>query len=348
MKGLYFNDDVEGGGGVTGVTTTTEPTSQQIQGQPESTLDISSTTGGRFKDVAEVQQFFETFDENYAEKSRYAEHIPQKDAYVNDFVKEVNSLLKSNATPEQVKMFIDLSLMDTDKMDKREAMAISMSLTDGISLKSAKTLISDSYPTFEEFLEKEGVDTEYEIEVEKAKRKYSIIEARLEKESKSAFDGIKNKRKDIYDGISSQEEVIQQQVEFQQKVTNAWQKNPDLKSAIDNTFGKLKFSHQSKDEKEYSIDIPLDEKELNTIYKDAVDFAIKNTADTTKENIDAIVKLAKETYIGRNFNKIISTIIEDNTSKVIKEITDNNSGIKIKREQGRITGEENKYGSFYR
>ena len=45
MKGLYFNDDVEGGGGVTGVTTTTEPTSQQIQEQPESTLDISSTTG---------------------------------------------------------------------------------------------------------------------------------------------------------------------------------------------------------------------------------------------------------------------------------------------------------------
>lgn len=344
MKGLYFNDNVEGIGG-TSTEVLTETTTQQ---QPESTFDISNTTGGRFKDVAEVQQFFETFDEHYTEKSRYADYIPQKDVYANDFVKEVNSLLKSNATPEQVKMFIDLSLTDTDKMDKREAMAISMSLTDGISLKSAKTLVSDSFPTFEEFLEREGIDTEYESEVEKAKRKYSIIEARLEKESKSAFEGIKNKRKDIYDGISSQEEVAQQQAEFMQKVSDAWQKNSDLKNAIDNTFSKLNFTHKGKDEKEYSIEIPLEDKELNAIYKDAVDFAIKNTADTTKENIEAIVKLAKETYIGRNFSKIISTIIEDNTSKVIKEITDNNSGIKIKREQGRITGDESKTSSFYR
>ena len=62
MKGLYFNDDVEGGGGVTGVTTTTEPTSQQIQGQPESTLDISSTTTLYPKEYLVVKIFFITIN----------------------------------------------------------------------------------------------------------------------------------------------------------------------------------------------------------------------------------------------------------------------------------------------
>lgn len=353
MKGLNYNQESDGSGKIetTKVSDTQQKTEVNQEAQPpqqESAFNFSETTGGRFESADKIKEFFDTFDKNYVEASKYAEHIPSKEAYANPFVKELNDLIKGNATPEQVKMFFDLSFVDTDKMDTREAMALSMALTDGISLSSAKALIEDSYPTFEDYVKNENIDEYDDDAMAKAKRKYAIIEAKMERDGKNAKTNILSKKQDIFSGIKSQDEIKAEQEQNLTNAKQAWSGNNDFKASFEKSLTKIDFAYK-KGDNEYSIQIPIESKAFDKLYKDAVDFAINGNVSPTKENIEAIINIAKESYIGKNFASILETIIEDNTSKVTERIANENSGQKVKREQGVFRKENtSSVGGFYR
>ncbi len=337
MENKDLNKNPDGSGGDTHQGQ--EGLGENNQGQNTAVFDLSETTGGRFKDPDSLKQFFETFENNYKDASQFEGYIPENDAYANSFVKEVNTLLKNGTPKEQVRQFVDLSFMDVNSIDEREAIAQSMALTDGISIKNAKTLVYNDYPTFEDYMRTHGVDADDPDDVDAAKVKYSVIEARLEREAKAAKKVIEDKRKDIFSGVEEAEQrrinEAQSNKALTEKAVKAWSENSELKSAVSEKLSSVSFSYKNeKDGVDYSLSVPIDQKVVDGLYKKAVDFAIQNKADTTKENIEVIVGLLKEDYIVKNLDTIIGSLYEDIRSKVTKELTDKESGRRPDRTGG--------------
>lgn len=308
-----------------------------------------ATTGGRIKTKEELPQFFEQFETNFVPASKLEEFkgfISEKDAYANPFVKEVNTLLKSNASPDAVKLFIDLSLSDVDKMDSREAIAKSRALSEGTTFQSASVLVKDEFPTFEDYMEANNVNPEVKEDVDKAKAKYSVIEAKLEREFNLAKKSIAEKKKEVFEGIESKEATETKQREAYEGLKQTWSTNKDLETAVVTGLKSFDFTHKTKDGVEYSLSIPTEEKVVKDLYNQAIQYAIKSGLQPTKESVEHIVETLQDYYFSRNKNAFVGSLYEDIRSKVVKEITDKEKGEGIKRE-GEGGGEEGKGRGFY-
>lgn len=279
---------------------------------------IGRLTGGAVTSVKDFTDNFPKWKEA-SQRGEVDEGAIMEKAFANSFVKEINEMVRNNATSEQIQMHVELSqLGDISKLDNVEAIARKIAIEEGVPLATAKKIANSDVKTLEDFLE----DHE-ESKAEVLYEKYKIEQRRV---ANGAREYLKTKQKDIYEGVVSKADVQKQSQERATSIANQWTSNAE---SLKNTFKNLSVSKvEVKDEKagmDYSFDINIPDEYIAKILPQVPKFASERGIELNNENIQAVSKEVLNSYIAENFSTIIEKAIRDTHANAIKKEVERNS-----------------------
>lgn len=356
-RGFFLN---EGGDGGTGGDDAATTAAAEAAKQEQINATINTVTGGKYQDATTFQEFFNNFENNFVLKTeleKFNDYIPKDKRFANPFVQEINALVENNAPQEHIELFVDLSLKDLEKMDANDAIVRKMVLEKGLSMSDAKLLVSDEYPTnIKEFMLKKGLDPNEPDDVAKAEKDFNLLQVRAKMEGNTAKQFLSEKKKSVFEGITSAEEKRKQaEAQNTERIKNIeanWLSNKELPSMIATDLKVIPVSVKDTEANiDYSIEIPMSAKFLETAVQTAQAYAVHNQIDPTPENVKEIVELLKQDYILKNFNSIAETLVRDATAKATKKKVDdksNNGGDGNRNEGGNNGGDTPKKEGFYK
>lgn len=297
---------------VTEVVATEKVTEATPQVTPISEDEIiSRLTGGAVTNSADFSTKYAHW-QKLAERGEVDESQIIEKAYTNSFVKEINEMVKSGATSEQLIMHVELSqLGDISKLGNEDAIARRMAIEDGITLETAKRIVSFDSKTLEKFQEEFG-DEEAEIRYQK----YLIEEKRKGAEAK---DYLKSKQKDIYENVTSKGVEDNSAKEAMKAINTTWQSNSH---ALKTTFANAGVQKiEIKDPNsgiEYDYEVRIPEEWLNNVMAHVPEFASSRGMALNSDNIAKVSQEVFRSYVSENFSAILESVARDAHAKAIK------------------------------
>jgi hypothetical protein len=289
-----------------------EPGAEPIQPSFDEAKYLSEVTGGLISSREEIPAFIE--------RAKAADEVVTlreqlQTAYPNEFTKSLSEMVRAGASPDQLKSFIDLGLVeDISAIDDTEALikAAYLKESDILSAEDARLLIEGKYPK-----SAEDLAIEKGLSDEEAERQFKRLEIERKREVKQAKEFLQGFKKDVYENVVTGGSKAK--IENAQK---AWQ--PTL-PAIGKQLLSEAISLKVADEKagiDFNFEIKLPKEFVDNVVASIPSWAANAGLEVNGESVATIVEESKKAYIASNYKNILETVARDAYSNALKKITE--------------------------
>ena len=226
------------------------------------------------------------FAERVLGKKEPKEEIKEPE-FANDFVKELNDMVKSGASPEKVKTFIELSNKDFEGMSSEEAWKMRKKYEDGLT---------DAEVNYE-FKQKFSVDEDDEDD-----EKAQVLQARLQREANEAKSFLKNKAKGLIDPEALKQTELQKQQQAQ--LTKDYEDTAKTIAEIYQPDPK----EFTVGDKKIQIDIPVDQEFKNVLPEYVKNVMLSNNIPLTNEGVKQVKEILNNVHYSQNMEKVVEHV----------------------------------------
>lgn len=211
--------------------------------------------------------------------------------FADDYIKKLNNLRKAGYSNEQIDAFQNLSKLDIDKLDPKEALIQNEVLNKGRTRVLAERLVSDKYGLDSLSLDD---DTLTEEEIQERKGKLELATARMEDDAKPILDGFKTE----LEGLTNIESPEQKALDEAAKRKSYEKALEPFVESLQKSFPEKIVLPTGEEGVEFSYDLPKEF--LDSIKTEAKDYFNHPSMEVNKENVDFFVKLKKALFVYEN------------------------------------------------
>jgi len=259
---------------------------------------VAELTSGSFTDAEAFKQALPKLKEYDALNIAKAdlEKKLNDNSFANDYVKTFNDLVKSGATPDQLKSFQQINLIgDLKDLSAIDAKVAKLVLIDGYRESVAKKMVERDYP-LDDY--EEGTDER------------EILQEKLRVESNSDRQSLEKYKSDLtkVDNSAQENQRLQQLAAVEQHKSLVNQYVPQIAAKV-NGMGELEFKPKEGDAVKIKFDYPDDFK--STIQERLSAFFMDGNTPVTNENVEVALKHINAVYLDEQFPKIAQKIWAD-------------------------------------
>lgn len=230
--------------------------------------------------------------------------------FANDYVKKLNNLVKSGSSQEQIESFMNLSKMDLDKLDAREALIQNEILNKGRTRALAERIVSKTYGL--DALSTDD-DTLTPEEIQERKDELEIVQARMQDEANPVVEGFKKE----LEGLSEIESP-------EQKKLDEAAKRKSYEKALEPFATKLAESFPTKialptGEEGVEISYDLPEDFAASAKQEAIEFFNHPDMEVNEKSVNEFVTTKKALFVYDKLKDITEKFYEQGKAVGVKE-----------------------------
>ena len=232
--------------------------------------------------------------------------------FANDYVKKLNNLVKSGSSQEQIESFMNLSKMDLDKLDAKEALIQNEILNKGRTRALAERIVSKTYGL--DALSTDD-DTLTEEEIKERKDELEIVQARMQDDAKPVLDGFKKE----LEGLSEIESPEQKKLDEAARRKSYEQALEPFAQKLSESFPKNMSLPIGENGAEVSYDLP--EGFAESAKKEALEFFNHPDMEVNEETVNEFVTIKKALFVYEKMKDITTKFYEQGKADGTKEAT---------------------------
>lgn len=256
----------------------------------------------------------------------------------DDYMKQYVALRKSGANPAQLKAFETLSSADLDTLEPKEKVKLQLQLQEGLTPQESETWLKGEYKlevkdyniskadftTTKEDEEGEKIevtdDKAYNKAIRQAESEIELTKIKLKKEANNAANYLIDQKVAVSTPVDTKGEI-------EKIITHNIEKAKPVAQSLTQSFKSMgEFNITGIEKEELMFDFIVPEEYRQQIPQKAEEFVRRTGLDISlPQNLKALEEQLRLDYLGRNYQKMITTAVNHAVSLKTKELTDVNA-----------------------